>query len=102
MGNQMEGEMKRKTAKTQPVTLTAAQQAMADKMFADAWAKLDELDLRMYQLGFVRSGPAHWSTAAMPEPKGAGKNPYPNGKPNDSANLIKPQPLLPAGGVTAD
>jgi hypothetical protein len=97
----MEGHMPKKTKKTvaQPVKLTPAQQAAADKMFADTWAKLDEMDLRMYQLGFVRSGPAHWKTAAMPEPKGAPKNPYPNGRPNSMELHRTPQPLLPAGGA---
>lgn len=93
--------MPKKTKTTQPVTLTPAQQAAADKMFRETWAKLDDMDLRLYQLGFVRSGPAHWSTAAMPEPKGAPKNPYPHGGPNSTVLNPVPQPLLPAGGAKA-
>lgn len=89
--------MKRKT-KTNG-ELTDVQRAQLDVICAAAWARLDDMDLRMYHLGFVRSGQAHWSTAQMPEPKGAGKNPYPNGRPNSMELHRTPQPLLPPGGA---
>lgn len=77
--------------------LTKAQAAQLDDICAEAFAKIAEMDLRFYHLGYV-THERRWSRPAITQ--GAGKR-Y-GDTPNST--VIKPSApeLLPGGGAAND